>query len=181
MDVPRRPLALVGVGLAIAMVAGPIMIARQNSDDSSRLTKFTAIETASHASDKGPRGISLGDRFTIAQDLTVTGRKVGTSKADCTYLKVGTAQRAAGPKVESVTVRCHGHMELPDGTIEFTGRNTFAPGSTTSSRFDLISGTGSYTDPTGELIADEHGNGRSTLWLNRIITDGDRPMASQSG
>lgn len=180
MDVPRRPLALLGVGLAIAMVAGPIMIARQNSADQGRLTKFTAVETASHAEDKGPPGISLGDRFTIAQDLSVTGRKVGTANADCTYLKVGTAQRAEGLKVESVTVRCNGTMALPDGTIEFTGRNTFAPGSPTSSRFDLISGTGSYANPSGELIADEHGEGRSTLWLDRIITDGDRPSASRA-
>jgi hypothetical protein len=179
MDVPRRPLALVGVGLAIAMVAGPIMIARQGADGQSRLTQFDAVETSSRTSDKGPKGISPGDRFTIAQDLSITGRKVGTANADCAYLKVGTATRGGVARVESVTVRCVGNLALPGGTVEFTGRNTFAPGSPTSSRFDLISGTGSYTDVGGELIADEHGQGHSTLWLDRIIADGDRPMASR--
>ncbi len=180
MDVPRRPLALVGAAVAIALVAGPIMIARQGSDNGSRLVKFTAVETASHSADKAPPGISPGDKFTLSQDLSITGRKVGTANVECGYLKVGTAKRAGQLRVESVTVRCKGSLALPDGTVEFTGRNTFAPGSPTSSRFDLTQGTGSYANVAGELIADEQGNGKSTLWLDRIIADGDRPMASRA-
>lgn len=180
MNVPR-PSALVGVGLAIAMVAGPIALFQQGAEGPTRLVRFTATETASHAKDRAPRGVSPGDKFTVSQDLATTdGRRVGTAVVDCGYLKVGTGPRTGARRIESATVRCKGNLALPDGTVEFTGRNTFTPGSPTSSRFDLISGTGSYENVAGELIADEHGNGRTTLWLDKLILDGDRPGAAIS-
>ncbi|MGQ0843676.1 MAG: hypothetical protein ACT4QF_06035 [Sporichthyaceae bacterium] len=177
MDVPRRSFAFVGVGMAIAMVAGPIAIASRGSDGDSRLVKFVATEIASATSDKAPKGVSPGDRFKLTQDLALDGgRRVGTANVDCVHLKVGSSagRDGAAPRVNSVTLRCTGLLSLPDGRVEFTGRNTFAPGSPTSSRFDLIGGTGSYADVAGELIADEQGNGRTTLWLDRVIADGDR-------
>ncbi|MGQ0463739.1 MAG: hypothetical protein ACT4QG_00300 [Sporichthyaceae bacterium] len=164
--------------MAIAMVAGPIAIASRGSAGESRLVKYSANETDSRAEDKGAKGISPGDTFRVRQDLTVAdGRRVGTALVDCGYLKVGTSTRAGLTRIDSVTVRCKGNLALPEGTVAFTGRNTFTPGSPTSSRFDLVSGTGSYADVAGELIADEHGNGHSTLWLDRIIAGADRQDA----
>lgn len=181
MEVPRRPIAIVGVGLAIAMVAGPIAIASRGSVGESRLVSFSANETDSRIDDKSPKGISPGDTFRVRQDLSVaSGRRVGTALVDCGYLKVGTSKRDGATRIDSVTVRCNGNLALPEGTLAFVGRNTFTPGSPTSSRFDLVSGTGSYANVAGELIADEHGNGRSTLWLDRIIVDGDRSSAQDA-
>lgn len=181
MEVPRRPIAFVGVGLAIALAAGPIAIASRGSAGESRLVKYSANETNSRIDDKGRPGISPGDTFRVRQDLTVaSGRRVGTALVECGYLKVGTAKNNGASRIDSVTVRCNGNLALPEGTVAFVGRNTFTPGSPTSSRFDLVSGTGGYANVAGELIADEHGNGRSTLWLDRIITDGDRPRAQDA-
>lgn len=161
------------------MVAGPIAIAGRGSAGESRLVKYSANEINSRIDDKGPPGISPGDTFRLRQDLSVaSGRRVGTALVECGYLKVGTAKSNGATRIDSVTVRCNGNLALPEGTVAFVGRNTFTPGSPTSSRFDLVSGTGSYANVAGELISDEHGNGRSTLWLDRIIVDGDRPVAS---
>lgn len=165
----RKLLALLGILVAFALVAGPIALARRDEPTVPPPRLILAVESGSKDRDLRPAGASLGDEFLLRQKLTEDGRAVGASDTTCSLVRVVTLPKSKSPA--AVSVQCTGVATMGRDVLTYQGLNTFVPGDAAQSRFVITGGSGAFTDAAGELRVTETGKGTSTLALD--LTDQD--------
>lgn len=165
----RRLLALLGILVAFALVAGPIALARKDDPAGPGPRLLSAVESGSKDRDLRPAGASVGDEFLLTQKLAEDGRELGTSDTTCSLVRVVSIPKSKTPA--AVSVQCTGVVAMGADVLTYQGLNSFAPGAAAQSRFVVTGGSGAFADATGELRVTETGKGTSTLALDLDLDD----------
>ncbi|GAA0636558.1 hypothetical protein GCM10009547_46060 [Sporichthya brevicatena] len=167
MKLKKPILATIGALTAFAVIAGPLALARKDSDPrvvAPTPRVLTATEQVSKDRDIRPTGSSLGDEFVLSQSLTEGGVAVGTADTSCTFVRVVREDGKATPL--AISLQCTGVAEIGPDLLLFQGVNSFSPTSPSVSRFVVTGGTGKFRDARGEVRVTETGKGTSAIALD---------------
>lgn len=165
----RRLLAVLGILVAFALVAGPIALARKDDPAGPAPRLFAAVESGADDRDLRPAGASIGDEFLLRQKLSADGREVGTADTTCSLVRVVTVPKSTTPA--AISIQCTGVATMGADVLTYQGLNSFIPGAAAQSRFAVTGGSGAFTDAVGELRVTETGKGTSTLALDLVDQD----------
>jgi hypothetical protein len=137
-------LAAAGV-TALALVAGGHG-ALANSAAPTQ-TRGTILEVVSHDRtnarvDVGRKGFGAGDEEVSSMTLEVGGKAAGKGSITCQAVRVSR---------KSEDEQCSGVLALHEGSITFTGLNTFRRGGPAPFDWAVTGGTGAYSEAIGYL------------------------------
>ena len=151
----------IGAVVAAGAVAAAItaLPASGQSSPEQRTLEFTTTEHPRDNKfiDVGPRGMSVGDRFTVSSTLRSGGQPVGRLEADCVALDRTYSGLA-----------CSGIAILADGrlVVQGVGLNKRVPGvGRAREQYVITGGSGAYEGVTGVMTRRGDGD-RDTLALS---------------
>jgi hypothetical protein len=141
----RRLLSVVVV--AMALVAGSILLTSANADDrgkrdrSGETIRLTLKTVDSTELDLGKRGFSVGDRFIFTEKALDGRRRVGTAYGECTLVRL---------KRDEATSQCLVTLVLERGSLTAHGVITGSEEGDEPFTFAVTGGTDRYKGAGGE-------------------------------
>lgn len=141
----RRLLSVVFV--AMALVAGSILLTSANADDrgkrdrSGETIRLTLKTDEASELDLGKKGPSVGDRFLFTEKALDGRRRVGTSYGECTLVQL---------KSDEATTQCLVTLVLKRGSLTAHGVITGSEEGEEPFTFAVTGGTGRYKGAAGE-------------------------------
>lgn len=140
------------IGLcALALSGGPLVAppAALAGDDDLTLT---GTVTDFDRTDRGDRGPSEGDAWSVRFDLTDDGDDAGTGVSRCVLTDVDRSEH-------EFTARCFKALDLGDGKIRAAGTVTQDDLKDGEVSLPITGGTGDYEDAHGEITTELKGHG----------------------
>jgi hypothetical protein len=122
-----------------------------------RTLALTAVQTEVHLDDVKPKGPSVGDRTTFAEDLFTPGpvekrgARLGTDGGECVVTSVTKTKQGMEIVVSGVTTQCAATLALKGGQVTVQGLASYGWKARDTFTLAITGGTGSYTGARGTM------------------------------
>jgi hypothetical protein len=151
----RRLWKVLAVVAAVLVATVSAVTMASASGDRTTVLHLTTENAQATNLDLGKKGPSQGDEFIVADNVFMSGNRVGTLAAVCTLTRLAAQEEA----------QCIFTIGLPRGQI--TGQFLLVGGSFDNATFAITGGTGAYRDAGGSGKATMGGN-TLTLFVKHL-------------